>query len=92
MEALYLLIPLSILVVFAAIWLFFRMSDGGQFDDMVGPALRILQDDDGGRPAGPPAAPATPAAQPVASATSAATTTDAKPGVDKVLPRPAERG
>lgn len=51
MEALYLLIPLSILVVFGAIWLFFRMSDSGQFDDVVGPALRILQDDDSGRPA-----------------------------------------
>ena len=46
MDALYLLIPLSILIVFIAIWLFFRMSDSGQFDDMVGPALRILQDDD----------------------------------------------
>jgi cbb3-type cytochrome oxidase maturation protein len=48
MEALYLLIPLSIGVVFAAIWVFFRMSDSGQFDDMVGPGLRLLQDDDSG--------------------------------------------
>ena len=47
MEALYLLIPLSILIVFIAIWIFFGMSDSGQFDDMVGPALRILEDDDG---------------------------------------------
>lgn len=46
MEALYLLIPLSVLLVFLAIWLFFRMADGGQFDDLVGPAWRILQDDD----------------------------------------------
>jgi cbb3-type cytochrome oxidase maturation protein len=46
MEALYLLIPLSIGIVFIAIWLFLHMSDSGQFDDMVGPALRILQDDD----------------------------------------------
>lgn len=46
MEALYLLIPLSIAIVFVAIWIFFRASDSGQFDDMVGPALRILQDDD----------------------------------------------
>lgn len=46
MEALYLLIPLSIVIVFIAIWIFFRMSDSGQFDDMVGPAMRILQDDD----------------------------------------------
>jgi len=46
MEALYLLVPLSIAVVFAAIWLFFRMSDDGQFDDLVSPGWRILQDDD----------------------------------------------
>ncbi|HTN65591.1 MAG TPA: cbb3-type cytochrome oxidase assembly protein CcoS [Burkholderiaceae bacterium] len=46
MEALYLLIPLSIAVVFLAIWVFFKASDSGQFDDMVGPGLRLLQDDD----------------------------------------------
>lgn len=46
MEALYLLVPLSIVIVFVAIWVFFGMSDSGQFDDMEGPALRILQDDD----------------------------------------------
>jgi cbb3-type cytochrome oxidase maturation protein len=46
MEALYILIPLSVLIVFFAIWVFFKASDGGQFDDLVGPASRILQDDD----------------------------------------------
>jgi cbb3-type cytochrome oxidase maturation protein len=46
MDALYLLIPLSVAIVFGAIALFFMMSDSGQFDDMVGPALRVLQDDD----------------------------------------------
>ncbi|KRB66332.1 cbb3-type cytochrome oxidase assembly protein CcoS [Noviherbaspirillum sp. Root189] len=46
MEALYLLVPMSVLVVFFTIWLFFNASDGGQFDDLVGPAMRILQDDD----------------------------------------------
>ncbi len=46
MEALYLLIPLSTLLVFVAIWVFFRASDGGQFDDLEGPAMRILHDDD----------------------------------------------
>ena len=50
MESLYLLVPLSILVVFIAIWVFFRASDSGQFDDMVGPGLRILQDDDRAHP------------------------------------------
>ncbi|OBV41243.1 cbb3-type cytochrome oxidase assembly protein CcoS [Janthinobacterium psychrotolerans] len=46
MESLYLLIPLSIVVVFIALWVFFTASDGGQFDDLVGPGLRVLQDDD----------------------------------------------
>lgn len=46
MEALYLLIPLSVLVVFVALWIFFKASDSGQFDDLVGPGMRILQDDD----------------------------------------------
>jgi cbb3-type cytochrome oxidase maturation protein len=46
MESLYLLIPLSVALVFAALWVFFRAADNGQFDDLVGPALRVLQDDD----------------------------------------------
>lgn len=49
MEALYLLIPMSIVIVFIAIWIFFRASDSGQFDDLEGPGLRILQDDDQAR-------------------------------------------
>jgi cbb3-type cytochrome oxidase maturation protein len=50
MEALYLLIPLSVIAVFAALWVFFHASDDGQFDDLVGPALRVLQDDDRAAP------------------------------------------
>lgn len=46
MEVLFLLVPLSVVIVFIAIWAFFRASDSGQFDDLVGPAMRILQDDD----------------------------------------------
>lgn len=46
MEALYLLVPLSVVIVFAAIRIFFSMSDGGQFDDMAGPSMRLLHDDD----------------------------------------------
>lgn len=46
MEALYLLVPLSIILVGVAIWVFFGASDSGQFDDLEGPALRILRDDD----------------------------------------------
>jgi cbb3-type cytochrome oxidase maturation protein len=46
MEALYLLVPLSVAVIFVAIWVFLRASDSGQFDDLVGPGMRVLQDDD----------------------------------------------
>ena len=46
MEALFLLVPLSVAMVFVALWVFFSAADDGQFDDLVGPALRVLQDDD----------------------------------------------
>ena len=46
MESLYLLVPLSIALVFGALWVFFKASDDGQFEDLEGPALRILHDDD----------------------------------------------
>lgn len=49
MEVLPLLIFISLAVIAMAVWLFFRMSDSGQFDDTEGPARRILMDDD--RPA-----------------------------------------
>ena len=58
MEALYLLVPLSVLAVGVAVWLFFRMNAGGQFDDTEGPAWSVLMDDDrppernGAEPAG----------------------------------------
>jgi cbb3-type cytochrome oxidase maturation protein len=46
MEILYLLVPLSVVLVFligAAFWWSVR---SGQFDDLEGPAHRILSDDD----------------------------------------------
>ena len=46
MEALYLLIPLSVGLVALAIWVFFGAADGGQFDDLEGPAHHVLHDDD----------------------------------------------
>jgi len=46
MEALYLLVPLSVLLVALALWIFFGAADSGQFDDLEGPALRILHDED----------------------------------------------
>lgn len=48
MEALYLLIPLSLILVAFAVWIFFGAAESGQFDDLDGPALRILNDDDEG--------------------------------------------
>jgi len=46
MEVLPFLIVISLAVLGLAVWLFFRMSDSGQFDDVEGPARRILMDDD----------------------------------------------
>ena len=46
MEALYLLIPLSLCIVALALWLFLRADDSGQFDDLDGPGMRVLHDDD----------------------------------------------
>ena len=46
MEVLYLLIPLSLLLVGLIIWVFLWAIRSGQFDDLQGPAYRILMDDD----------------------------------------------
>lgn len=51
MDVLPLLIVISLVVVGLVVWLFFRMSSGGQFDDLESPAQRILLDDDAGREA-----------------------------------------
>lgn len=55
MEALFILVPLSLVALGVAIWIFVRMSAGGQFDDSEGPAYSILLDDDspGARGRGP---------------------------------------
>ena len=47
MESLYLLIPLSLVIVAIAVWIFIRASETGQFDDLEGPAHRILMVVDG---------------------------------------------
>ena len=57
MESLYLLIPLSLVIVAIAVWIFIRASETGQFDDLEGPGHSILMDDD--RPRPPPARVAT---------------------------------
>jgi len=46
MEIIYLLIPLSIVLVGLIIAGFFWAVNSGQFDDLQGPAYRILQDQD----------------------------------------------
>ncbi|HJV06045.1 MAG TPA: cbb3-type cytochrome oxidase assembly protein CcoS [Chromobacteriaceae bacterium] len=46
MESLYLLIPLSLVLVFVIGVIFWWATHSGQFDDLEGPAHRILMDDD----------------------------------------------
>lgn len=58
MEILYLLIPLSLVLVVMIVVVFWMALRGGQFDDLEGPAWRILMDEE-------EAAPASPAAKPV---------------------------
>ena len=49
MDILFLLIPLSLVLAFAIGATLWVAIDGGQFEDLDSPALRILTDDD--RPA-----------------------------------------
>jgi cbb3-type cytochrome oxidase maturation protein len=46
MEIIFLLIPLSLVLVGGIVWAFFWAVRSGQFDDLEGPAHRILMDDD----------------------------------------------
>lgn len=46
MDILYLLIPLSVVLVFAIGTVFWWALENGQFEDLEGPAHRILVDDD----------------------------------------------
>lgn len=46
MPALYIMIPIALVIVALAIWLFFWAVDSGQYDDMDGPAHSILFDDE----------------------------------------------
>lgn len=46
MESLYLLIPLSIILAFFMGYFFWWSTKNGQFDDLKGPAHRILMDND----------------------------------------------
>ena len=46
MDVLFLLIPLGIVILGIAVWAFMWAVKSGQFDDLEGPAHRILMDDD----------------------------------------------
>lgn len=46
MEILFVLIPLSLILLGIAVWAFFWAVRSGQFDDLDSPAYRILLDDD----------------------------------------------
>ena len=46
MNIVFVLIPLAILLLAAAVWAFIWAVNHGQFDDLEGPAHRILFDDD----------------------------------------------
>ena len=46
MNIVFVLIPLAILLLGAAVWAFIWAVNHGQFDDLEGPAHRILFDDD----------------------------------------------
>lgn len=56
MESLYLLIPVSVILVFLIGVVFWWTLKSGQLDDMEGPAYRILMDDDRADTAPPAAA------------------------------------
>lgn len=50
MDILYLLIPISLVLVFVIGIIFWWALRSGQFEDMEGPAHRILWDEDGPQP------------------------------------------
>jgi cbb3-type cytochrome oxidase maturation protein len=46
MDILYLLIPISLIIVAIAVWILMWAIRSGQYEDLEGPAHRILMDDD----------------------------------------------
>ena len=46
MESVYLLIPVSVLLVFGIAGAFWWSVRSGQFDDLEGPGYRVVSDDD----------------------------------------------
>jgi cbb3-type cytochrome oxidase maturation protein len=46
MESLYLLVPVSVILVVLIGWVFWMALNSGQFDDLDRPGLDVLDDDD----------------------------------------------
>ena len=46
MTILFVLIPLSLILIACALWAFFWASNSGQFDDLDSPAMSILNQDE----------------------------------------------
>ncbi len=80
METLYLLIPISVVLVFLIAIAFWWSLRSGQFDDLEGPAYRILMDDD--RAPSPPSEATDPAArrEPVRAHAPSSSCTPVDPG------------
>lgn len=56
MSVLFIVVPLALIVVLAAVVAYVWSARGGQFDDLDTPAVRMLHDDDAAKPlASPPA-------------------------------------
>ena len=49
MEVVFVLIPLALMLVGIVMWVFWWAIKSGQFDDMEGPAHRILMEDEAPR-------------------------------------------
>jgi len=50
MDVLYILLPISVALAFLIALVFFFSVRSGQFDDLEGPAYRVLDDDDDAPP------------------------------------------
>ena len=46
MESLYLLVPVSVVLVLGIGWVFWRALEGGQFDDLERPGTDVLSEDE----------------------------------------------
>lgn len=69
MESVYLLVPVSVALVFLIALVFWKSVRGGQFDDLEGPGFRILMDDDRPGPTPPAKTPVAGENDPAARAT-----------------------